>query len=268
MAYESAVKSAWADPGMAEVVRTSFLHESLEEALTAFLASEHWARVRRLLREAGVAPGSRVIDFGGGRGMISAALALEGFVPTLCEPNPSEIVGTGAARRLSELVPGGFEIVTGPVERLVGEEPYAAGVCRAVLHHVQPLAPALQTLVSVIRPGGVFIASDEPTIRHESELEVVLREHPFVPFGVEEWAAPVSVYRTAFEEAGFERLEVRFPVSLRDYRKIVHPSVAAPLVVAGYLRYRLRSRLRPHPGETRSIVAWAPAAGAGGAASS
>ena len=126
-AYEGAVRAIWADPAMDEVVRSSFLHEDLEEALAAFLASEHWARVRRLLDECGVKPGSRVLDFGGGRGMISAALATEGFSATLCEPNPSEIVGTGAAQDFSELVPGGFEVVNGPVEALASEGPVRGG---------------------------------------------------------------------------------------------------------------------------------------------
>ena len=257
-AYEGAVRAIWADPAMDAVVRSSFLHEDLEEALAAFLASEHWARVRRLLDECGVKPGSRVLDFGGGRGMISAALATDGFAATLCEPNPSEIVGTGAARKLSELVPGGFEVINGPVEVLASEPPFAAAVCRAVLHHIHPLAPVMQQLASVISPGGPFIASDEPMIRKEAELEVVLREHPFVQFGVEEWAGTPATYRAALQEAGFERVEFRFPVSLRDYRRILRPDLAAPLAIAGYLKYRLRARLRPHPGETRSIVSWAP----------
>lgn len=112
-AYEGAVRAIWADPAMAEVVHSSFLHEDLEEALAAFLASEHWARVRRLLDECGVKPGSRVLDFGGGRGMISAALATNGFAATLCEPNPSEIVGTGAARKLSSSCPAASRSSTG-----------------------------------------------------------------------------------------------------------------------------------------------------------
>lgn len=257
-AYEQAVRSIWADPSMDEVVRTSFLHQDLEQALAAFLASEHWARVRRLLGECGVEPGSRVLDFGGGRGMIAAALTLEGFAATLCEPNPSEIVGTGAAKELSELVPGGFEVVNGPVEVLAGEPPFAAAVCRAVLHHIHPLAPVMRQLASVISPGGVFIASDEPVLRKEAELEVVRDEHPFVRFGVDEWAGRPAVYRAALEEAGFQRVTVKFPVSREDYGRILRPDLSAPLATAGYLKYRLRTKLRPHPGETRSIIAWVP----------
>lgn len=243
---------------MAEVVESSFLHEDLGEALATFLASEHWARVRRLLDECGVEPGSRVLDFGGGRGMISAALSHDGYVATLCEPNPSEIAGTGAAKKLAELVPGGFEVVNGPIEDLRDEPPFAAAVCRAVLHHIHPLVPVMRQLAAVISPGAPFIASDEPMIRNEAELEVVRREHPFVRFGVDEWAAPPAVYRSALEDAGFQRVTVRFPVALEDYRRILRPDLAAPLAIAGYLKYRLRAKLRPHPGETRSLVAWAP----------
>jgi 2-polyprenyl-3-methyl-5-hydroxy-6-metoxy-1,4-benzoquinol methylase len=260
-AYELAVKTAWSDPSLADVVRLGFLHEDLAEALEAFLADEHWARIKRLLLEAGVEPGAQILDFGGGRGMISAALAREGYVPTLCEPNPSEVAGTGAAERLAQLVPGGFEIVNGTVDGLIERGPvFAAGVCRAVLHHVHPLVPALTDVASVLAPGGSFIASDEPTIRDEAELEVVRREHPFVRFGVDEWAAPSSYYRDAFRQAGFERVSVCFPVSLGDYRRIRHAGTPAPLAVAGYVRYRLRTAVRPHPGETRTIVGRKPRA--------
>lgn len=259
------MKTAWGDPSLSEVVRLGFLHQDLGEALDAFLVDEQWARIRRLLDEAGVRPGDRVLDFGGGRGMISAALTREGFVATLCEPNPSEVAGTGAAQRLAELVPGGFEIVNGTVERLLERGPYfAAGVCRAVLHHVHPLVPALEQVAAVLAPGGAFIASDEPIIRNVSELEVVRNEHPFVRFGVDEWAGTVSYYRGAFEAAGFGDVRVRFPVAFADYRRINHAGTPAPLAAAGYARYRLRSLLRPHPGETRSIVGRKPGSRATG----
>lgn len=258
LAYERAVEGARRDPALRAVVEETFLHEDPAAALSAFRASEHWARVLRLLERCGVAPGARVLDFGGGRGLVAAALSLAGYRAVLCEINPSEVCGAGAAVAVRSATGADFEIAGGPVSELRAGAPFDAVVCRSVLHHVEPLGAVLSDLREVIRPAGWLIASDEPTIRSERELERLRGAHPFVAFGVEETAYRVGDYRAALEAAGFERVEDRFPVAFGDYRRILRASDPAPVAALLYARYRLRSALRPAPGQSRSFVARAP----------
>lgn len=254
LAYERAVVEARNDPALREAVESAFLDEDAAQALDRFRVSEHAARVRRLFREASVAPGGRVLDFGGGRGLLSATLSLDGFETTLCEPNPSPVCGTGAATAMRSAAAVDFEITSDGVEQLE-DGAYDVVVCRAVLHHVEPLVPILRHVIRVLRPGGVLICSDEPTIRGNRDLERLKRENVFVQYGVDETALRKADYVRALSSAGFQDIRIRFPVSWPDYRDYVRPETNAALALALYLRYRIRSTALPKPGEVRSIVA-------------
>ncbi len=260
LAYERAVQTARADPSLRRFVEDAFLHEDAHAALEAFAASEHWARVRRLLADMEVPAGARVLDFGGGRGLVAACLAREGYEAVLCEINPSAVCGTGAAASVAAVAGVGFEIVDRPVGELAGGPPFDAVVCRAVLHHVSPLVTTLRQVRGVLAPGGALVASDEPTVRRSTDVARLRATHPFTRFGVEETAYRVREYVRALEAAGFVTVRARFPVAYRDYRRLLRPASPAPAVAARYAVYRLRSTVRHEPGAVRSFTARSPAA--------
>lgn len=248
--------AARTDPDLADTVADSFLDEDDLAAFYRFQESEHWARIRRLLDRQGIEPPARVIDFGGGRGLVAASLAAAGYRAMLCEPNPSQVCGHGAAARLREAASLDFEISGGDVADLAPGD-FDAVICRAVLHHVEPLVPVLRSVRIALRDGGSLICSDEPTIRSTRELPELRKLHPFVQFGVDEHALTRGEYEGALREAGFVNIAFGFPVSWHDYRQILRPRTLQPLALALYVRYRLRSTLRPVPGEVRTIVATA-----------
>jgi 2-polyprenyl-3-methyl-5-hydroxy-6-metoxy-1,4-benzoquinol methylase len=257
VAYEQAVLRARADPRMHKVLEEAFLDDGAEGVLERFARSEHAARARRLLLAAGARPGARVLDVGGGRGILSAFLASEGYDVVLCEPNPSEVCGAGAARELSRRRAGGFTVHEGVVAELPLDEPFDAAICRAVLHHVEPLVPVLADVRARLRPGSAFVAMDEPTVRRGRHEAVVQAEHPFVPFGVEEHAFTPAYYRRALRHAGFVEVRTSFPVAAADY-----VAAGAHRGPGGRLRYRLyraRDQLRHPPGAVRVLVGRRPA---------
>jgi 2-polyprenyl-3-methyl-5-hydroxy-6-metoxy-1,4-benzoquinol methylase len=258
-AYEQAVLAARQDPSLASTIEESFLDEDDVVALRRFQRSEHWARIERLLACQRVQAGAKVLDLGGGRGLVTAALAAAGYRPTLCEPNPSPVCGQRAAERLRAAAELEFDVAGGDVAELAGGE-FDAAICRAVLHHIEPLVPVLASVRAALRPGGAMICSDEPTVRDESELGRLRETHPFVQFGVDENALTEDQYRGALAQAGFVEVALGFPVSWPDYRRFIRPATPMPLAAALYWRYRLRSRLRPVPGEVRTILARNPTA--------
>lgn len=259
LAYERAVTSARSDPALRRFVEDAFLHEDPHAALRAFRASEHWARIRRLLNEMGVSDGARVLDFGGGRGLVAASLALDGYESVLCEVNPSPVCGTGAAVEVRAAAGVEFGVVRGPIGESLDGAPFDAIVCRAVLHHLSHLVPTLRQLAAVLAPGGVLVASDEPTVRRSADVDRLRAAHPFTRFGVEERAFRVRDYAVALEDAGFVDIRARFPVAFRDYRKFVRPASPAAAAAGRYAVYRLREAFRHAPGAVRAFTARTPA---------
>jgi SAM-dependent methyltransferase len=255
VAYERAVAAARRDPALRRSIEEAFLHEDPLEALGAFRASEHWARVRRLLSYLGVPPRSAVLDFGGGRALIAASLALDGYRATLCEINTSPVCGTEAAAALRDAAGVDFHIISRPLSTLPASERFDVVVCRAVLHHVSPLVPVLSDIHRVLVPGGAFVASDEPTVRRIQEIGAVRAAHPFTRFGVDERAYRVRDYLDALRAAGFRRTRAHFPVALSDYRRHVRPEAGVAAAATRYLAYRARATTRPKPGDVRSFTA-------------
>ena len=261
LAYERAVLSARADPRMARVVEEAFLHESPAAALEAFRSSEHGERPLRHLERLGIRPPARILDLGGGRGILSAALAEAGYRVTLCEPNPSYVCGTTAAHDIRDASAADFQIHNGAISDLDASQPFDAVVCRAVLHHIESLVDVLVEVRGHLRPGAPFLALDEPTVRRSEDVVRLRSEHPFVRFGVDERALRVEEYEDALRRAGFERVTSRFPVSLSAYRRRLRPDLDPARAVAGWLRWRISEAVRHPPGAVRTFVAHAPRKG-------
>jgi 2-polyprenyl-3-methyl-5-hydroxy-6-metoxy-1,4-benzoquinol methylase len=260
MRYEIAVATARREPSMRHIVEEGFLQEDPAEAFDAFRASEHWGRVLWLLRLSLVAPGSRIVDFGGGRGLIAAALAQEGYDVVLCEINPSDVCGTGAAEVLRGRVETDFAILGEEIAALE-QASQDAVVCRAVLHHLDPLEDTLRDVLGVLRPGGAFIATDEPTVRRVEDVSAVRDAHPFTRYGVSETAYRVEEYLGTLRRAGFVDPVARFPVPWSSYRRLVRADTPLPVAALGYGVYRARKAIRPTPGDVRSFTAMRPRGG-------
>lgn len=102
-----------------------------------------------------VAPGSRIIDIGGGTGVHAAALAADGHHVTLVDPVPTHVRRAQAYRT--------FDARLGDVRDL--DEPagsYDAALLLGPLYHLETRADrvrALRVAVRVVRPGGWVVAA-------------------------------------------------------------------------------------------------------------
>lgn len=110
----------------------------------------------RLLWDAGIGPGMRVLDVGCGTGAVTTLVA------SLVGPS-GEIVGVDrsaealetaerqvAARGLRQV-----RFVEGDIAEMAGDEPFDAIVGRFVLLHLRTPVTALRRLATLLRPGGV-----------------------------------------------------------------------------------------------------------------
>lgn len=174
--WEEAVLWLRSQPDSRDLVKASYYDDPLEVAADRFHQSEEWVAVRDMLK---LGSPLSVLDLGAGRGISSYAFAREGCVVTALEPNPSEIVGSGAIRSLAKTT--GMDI---RVFEQWGESlPFPDGSFdivygRAVLHHAKNLGAFCSEAARVLKPGGIFFASREHVISRKEDLSIFLDSHP------------------------------------------------------------------------------------------
>jgi 2-polyprenyl-3-methyl-5-hydroxy-6-metoxy-1,4-benzoquinol methylase len=135
LSWEQAVRHCMDDPAMAELARGAYFGDPVASA-QRYRDSAEFAEVKRIL------PGTkgRALDLGAGNGILSWALAAEGWDVTAVEPDPSDLVGAGAIRALSDRTATPITVIEAFGEAIPLD---AAGfdlvVARQVLHHAHDL---------------------------------------------------------------------------------------------------------------------------------
>jgi SAM-dependent methyltransferase len=104
------------------------------------------------------AAGLDIVDLGGGTGGFAVPLAVEGHRVTVVDPSADALASLERRARdegVSELVRGVQGDAT-ELRQLAGESSADAVLCHEVLEFVDDPAEALQSMASVLRPGGLL----------------------------------------------------------------------------------------------------------------
>lgn len=209
MTTEEAVLALRRDPAFADLVRDAYLGPDVAANAERFLASGEFAAVRGLLRAR--LDGAAVLDVGAGTGIASYAFARSGAREVVAlEPDPSEVVGQGAIRRLAGGLP--LTLATGFGEQL----PFPADrfdivYLRQVLHHARDLDALVRDCARVARAGGVVLATREHVVSDRAQLEAFLAAHPVHRLAGGEHAYALGAYVAAFRAAGLEGPDILGP---------------------------------------------------------
>ncbi len=210
MTAEEAVRWYRAQPGNEQAVRDCYFDLPVLAAAQRFAASEEFAEVRRLL---GPGAGRSILDVGAGNGVVSYALAMDGWKVTALEPDASNEVGSGAIRALAQEAS-----LTITIEEQIGDRlpfpdaSFDAIFCRQVLHHIPDLFVAMRDFFRLLKPGGVVLALREHVANTPAELEEFLRNHPLHQLYGQEHAWPLDTYRGSAREAGLAERHVWAPL--------------------------------------------------------
>jgi SAM-dependent methyltransferase len=208
--WEQAVLWLKSQPDQDALVKACFYDDPLLAAAERFHSGTEWKAVRKLI---GVA-GGKALDIGAGRGISSFALAKDEWNTVALEPDTSQVVGTGAIRRLA--AEGGVCI---DVVETWGESlPFASGSfdlvhVRQVLHHARDLTQLCSEIGRVLKSGGMMIATREHVISHRDHLDEFLKHHPLHALYGGENAFLLKDYLDALAAGGIRLSKVLNPLA-------------------------------------------------------
>jgi len=198
--WEDAVEWLISQPDYKDLVKACYYDRPLIDAAERFYQSEEWKATQELLP----APPGKALDIGAGNGIASYALATNGWETTAIEPDKSEMVGTGAIKRLAKETCLNINVVEDFGENLpFADNSFDLIYARQVLHHARDLKMFCKELYRVLKISGVLIACREHVISSLDQLSTFQERHPLhVLYGGEN-AYTLKEYKGALKDAGF-----------------------------------------------------------------
>ncbi|NOQ81322.1 MAG: methyltransferase domain-containing protein [Methylophaga sp.] len=228
LSWEEAVTWLIAQPDKQDLVRDCYYDASSKQAVNRYWHSNEWNAIQNLLPT----KSGRVLDLGAGRGIASYALAKENWDVVALEPDPSNLVGSGAIRNIAqtELLP--IEVIQEFGEHIPCQSnSFDLIFARQVLHHANDLNALCAEMFRLLKPGGTFIAVRDHVISSDKDLAEFLEAHPLHQLYGGEHAYKSSQYLSALRSAGFNVLKV-----LRSFDSVIN--------YAPYSRDSLREELK------------------------
>jgi SAM-dependent methyltransferase len=238
MTTEEAVLALRRDPQFHDLVRDAYLGPDVLGNAERFLASGEFAALLGILGQR--VRGAAVLDVGAGTGIGAYAFARSGAREVVAlEPDPSDVVGQGAIRRLADDLP--IAVATGFGEALpFPDARFDIVYLRQVLHHARDLDGLVRECARVTRPGGVVVATREHVVSGPAQLQAFLAAHPVHRLAGGEHAYALRAYRSAFRRAGLAGPEVLGPL---DSVINAFPTFHDDAALRAYPRALLRTRL-------------------------
>jgi ubiquinone/menaquinone biosynthesis C-methylase UbiE len=201
---EQAVLKLMETPEGRENIFLCYYEWDANSAFQRFYSSEEWNAVLRLLSQY-PPPSMKALDLGAGNGIGTYALNKSGYLVTSLEPDPSELVGYGALKKVLKLKTFSVYPVSGYGESLpFKDQIFGLVYLRQVLHHSKELKKMMNEISRVLMPGGIFIATREHVVDDDDSLEAFLRNHALHKYTKSESAFLQSEYLLALEGAGFK----------------------------------------------------------------
>lgn len=200
MNWEDAVQLMIDDPSKQDLVRQCYFDAPLMNAVQRYYESEEWASARLKIPRTG---SKRALDVGAGNGLVSYALARDGWMVTALEPDASNLVGCGAIRRLADEARLSIQIIEGVTEDLPVEgNGFDAIFVRQVFHHAPDIYRFATKLAELLKPGGHLLTWRDHVISTDNDLPAFLNRHPLHSLYGGENAFKEQEYAEALTKAG------------------------------------------------------------------
>jgi len=207
--WEEAVGWLMQQADQQQLVRDCYYDEPRKLAAQRYMQSDEWLEIRKLLS----GTSGKALDIGAGQGMSSVALARDGWRVTALEPDTSDLVGTGAIRKLADELDVPVDIVCNQGENIPAEDAsFDLVFSRQVLHHASDLGAFCSEVFRVLKPGGMFVAVRDHVISRSEDMQAFLDAHPLHHLYGGESAYTLKEYQQAIRGSGLSLLRSIAPL--------------------------------------------------------
>lgn len=242
MTWEDAVRWCLRQPDLQQLAKDAYFGDPLETA-KRYHSSPEYAEVRRLLPSK---PG-RALDLGAGNGILSHALAEDGWRVTAVEPDPSGLVGAGAIRNMAARSGLPITVVEAFGEAIPLEDAdFDVVVARQVLHHAHDLAAFCREMARLVRSGGRVVTLRDHVVTGAAQLDAFFSIHPLHRLYGGENAFTLEAYRGALAAAN-----LRIEREIGPFASVINFAPHTPQT----LRQEIAARTGPLAPATSALLA-------------
>jgi len=248
--YDKAVKWALEQPDLQQLMYNTYVTYDTKNDAKRFSESREFEETVKILSRFGKGPHQnyRLIDIGAGNGIASYAFSKLRYGVVAVDSSPSEIAGTGAAKKLQGLDGVTFEVRLGDIGVLeLPRKQFDVIYARQFLHHVDDLDDVIAHGVELLKPGGILCAIREHVIWNEEQRERFLANHPLHHITQSEGAYYLKEYRNALRRAGLE-----VSLELHPYASVINTYPRDLDDISQRIRRRFPKFLRPMIGGKRA----------------
>jgi ubiquinone/menaquinone biosynthesis C-methylase UbiE len=203
--WEETIRMIQSDPEHTNLVRDAYLSNDLKDNALRFESSIEFAESLKLVKK--YAPtGKTLLDIGAGNGISSVAFAKNKFDVIALDPDPSEIVGTGAIKKLvEEFNLQNLQILESSAEKIDLPNSFVDIVyVRQAMHHAANLNQFIAECSRILKPGGMLLTTRDHVIYDAIDKQKFLDTHPLHRFYGGENAFTIEEYTSAMSLAGLK----------------------------------------------------------------
>lgn len=206
--WEETIRMIQSKPEFEDLVRDAYLSANLKENVLRFEASVEFTESLKLVKK--YAPeGKSLLDVGAGNGISSVAFAKNNFNVIALDPDPSEVVGTGAIKKLaSEFNLQNLQILESSAEKI--ELPNSSidiVYVRQAMHHAANLNQFIAECSRVLKKGGLLLTTRDHVIYDKNDKQKFLNTHPLHRYYGGENAFTKEEYIGAMSLAGLKVMQ-------------------------------------------------------------
>lgn len=195
--WEDAVQKCLDSPELSDLARDAYFGNPVDAA-NRFYNSCEYKELKKIIPSTP----KKALDLGAGNGILSWALAKDGWDVTAIEPDSSTLVGAGAIRELVKQTKININVIEAMGEDIpIEAELYDLIVARQVLHHANDLDQFCKEIARLSNPDTIIITLRDHVISNKNQLPDFLNKHPLHNLYGGENAFTLKEYRNAFKNA-------------------------------------------------------------------